>query len=292
MANALEMLDSDGSKGRQYFKNSNKTAVRNQELKLDIRVRCSLLLCVAGSVAGLTGCGGPPPAPVSIQLNVQPPSTDGYIYPDVLTATVSNAKDPTIQWQVTCQTGQGSQCGTLTYAQGGLLMGPNANETISGNQVNYLPPGAGVYTLTFTVTSVADPTKAASATITRGDATAISFDSAPIFMPAGFSGSVSALLSADPIAINGLEKLGYTWTVTCGSADCGTFSNSPTDPMGNSFSSNFTTAWGISRVIQYNAPATVPSGGTVTIKVALGAGSVPESDEPSATTTITINAPI
>jgi len=259
---------------------------------LSIRVRCSLLLSVAGFIAGITGCGGPTPPPVSIQLNVQPPSTDGYIYPDLLTATVSNAKDPTIQWQITCQNGQGSQCGTLTYVQGGLLMGANANQTISGNQVIYLPPGTGVYTVTFMVTSIADPTKTASTTLTRGDATAINFDSAPTSMPVGFSGSVSALITADPLIVQSLDKMGYNWTVTCGSADCGTFSNSPLNPSANSFSNNFTTAWGISRVIQYNAPATVPSGGTVTIKVTLGAESVAEPNQPSATTTVTINPPV
>jgi hypothetical protein len=38
---------------------------------------------------------------------VQPPSSDGYIYPDVLTATVSNTTNPLVEYEITCQAGQG-----------------------------------------------------------------------------------------------------------------------------------------------------------------------------------------
>jgi hypothetical protein len=246
-------------------------------------------------LAALTGCGTPAP-PVSIQLSAQPLSDQAYITPNVLTATVSNAKDPGIEWQLTCSTGQGDQCGKLSYpgtgtgtgTGGGVVVLDGLIESESGNQVNYLPPGPGIYTVTFTVFAVADKTKTASATITRGVNTALSLDMIPASMLVGSNAAISARISADPIAINALLKLGYTWTVTCGSTDCGTFSNSPTIPLGNQFSSDFTTAWGYSPYIQYNAPPTVPSGGAVTIKVTLDANATPVPSQPSATTTIAI----
>jgi hypothetical protein len=243
-----------------------------------------------GLVAGLVGCGGPPPPPVSIQLNVQPTTGQlDYLQPNVLTGTLSNATNLEIEWQLSCPAGQGAQCGTLSYPNsGGVDVIDGLTASVSGQQINYLPPGSGVYTVTFTATSVADKTKMASATITRGYPTVMTFDSVPTTLAVGSSGSVSALLTSDPIEINVLEKLGYTWTVTCASKDCGTFSNSPSSPIGNNFSSDFTTAWGYTQYIQYNAPATVPSGGTVTVRVTLEAESTPDPSQPSATSTITI----
>lgn len=243
-----------------------------------------MLVLSWGFVAGMVGCGGPPPPPVSIQMSVTPATSDGYIFPDTLTATVLNTQQNAVNWQVTCSM---AQCGSLTTSATTGAGGATASSA-SGQPIYYYPAGPGVITVTFTATLVADPTKTATMTITRGDPTVMSFSAIPTSLAVGSKGAVTALLTSDPIEINILEKLGYTWTVTCASKDCGTFSNSPSIPIGNSYSSDFTTAWGITPYIQYNAPATVPSGGIVTIKVTLNAQSTPDPTQPSATSTITI----
>lgn len=223
-----------------------KTTVRNRGLGLRSRVRFWVIFSAVGFLCGVLGCGGPPPPPVSIQLNVQHTDTQlDYLQPDVLTATVSNTKNLEIEWQLTCPAGQGDSCGELSYPNsGGVDVLDGLTASVSGQGINYLPPGTGVYTVTFTAISVADRTKTVSSTITRGYPTAMTFDSVPAALPVGSNGAVSALLTSDPIEINVLERLGYTWTVTCGSKDCGTFSNSPSIPIGNQFSGDSTTAWG------------------------------------------------
>lgn len=250
-------------------------------------VRCCVLVVSLGFVVGLVGCGGPPPPPVAIQLNVQATSGQlNYLQPNVLTATVSNAKDSTVEWKLTCEAGQGTQCGTLTYANGGgLLNGTNADESLSGVQVNYLPPGAGVYTITFTATSVADPTKTSAVTITRGYPLMVTMQTIPASMTVGTQSLLSAYASGDPLFAMSIAREGLSWTLSCGSADCGTFG---ADPANIQLSSDSRTAWGIGTRVTYNAPATVPSGGTVTIKVFYYAESVPDPSHPSATSTITI----
>ena len=217
-------------------------------------------------------------------MNVQPPTSDGYIFPDTLTATVLNTQQNAVNWQVTCNM---AQCGSFTTSATTGAGGATTSNA-SGQPIYYYPAGPGVITVTFTATAVVDPTKTASMTITRGEATAMTFSAVPTTLAVGSSGALTALLTSDPIEINVLGKLGYTWTVTCASKDCGTFSNSPINSFGNNFSSDSTTAWGYSQYMQYNAPATVPSGGTVTIKVTLVAQSTPDPTQPSATQTITI----
>jgi len=233
----------------------------------------------------MVGCGGPPPPPVSIQMNVTPPASGySYLEPDVLTATVSNAKSSAVNWQMSCSQPQcGSFTTSATYNGGGAT-----NASSNGQSIYYYPPNADVITVTFTATSAADPTKTASATITRGYATALNLGTVPTSLGVGSNGTLTAQITSDPVELTTLQKEGYNWTVTCGSKDCGTFSNIPNSPIGDSFSSDFTTAWGILNSIQYNAPATVPSGGTVTITVTLGASSIPAKGNPNASSTITI----
>ena len=251
-------------------------------------VRCCVLVVSLGFGVGLVGCGGPPPPPVSIQMNVQPPAAgaDGYIFPDTLTATVMNTEHTAVNWQVTCSM---PQCGSFTTSPttggGGLT-----NSSTSGQPIYYYPAGPGVITVTFIATAVADPTKTASATITRGYATGVTFGTVPGSMVVGSSAAIPTQVTGDPVLLQSLDKLGFTWTLSCGSADCGTFSASPTNPsISLMFSSDHRTAWGYNPVV-YNAPATVPSGGTVTIKANLGAASTPDPGQPSATTTITITS--
>jgi hypothetical protein len=212
-------------------------------------------------------------------MNVQQPSGDGYIFPDTLTATVLNTEHPFAHWQVTCNV---AQCGGLAMSPEG---GVTTDSSTSGQPIYYFPFAPGVITVTFTASALVDPTKTASMTITRGDPTVMTFDSVPTSLAVGSSGAVSELLTSDPSVAFTLVRSGHTWTVTCGSKDCGKFSNSPKDPSGNVFSSDFTTAFGYYSGIQYSAPATVPSGGTVTIKVTVGAG---DPSQPSATAAITI----
>jgi hypothetical protein len=146
-----------------------------------------------------------------------------------------------------------------------------------------------VITVTFTATAVADPTKTASITITRGEATVVIFGAVPGSMAVGTNATIPTQVFGDPVSLQSLDKLGFTWTLSCGSADCGTFGASPSNPsISLLFSSDHRTAWGYNPVV-YNAPATVPSGGTVTIRATLNAEPTPDPSGPSATTMITIS---
>jgi hypothetical protein len=121
-------------------------------------------------------------------------------------------------------------------------------------------------TVTLYASATGDHSKVSSVTLTIG-ANPISVGFAPAppsTMQAGASTSFRAVLNNDN------SNAGVKWTVTCGSADCGSF-----NPVETTSAESTT----------YTAPATVPTGGLV---VKIAATSVADSSK-AATATVTIN---
>jgi hypothetical protein len=209
----------------------------------------------------ITGCGGsgssPNPPAVSVALSPQPPSSTDAGSTINLTAVVSNdSANAGVKWAVSCGS---SQCGSLSAAS-----------TASGVPTKYTAPATAPKpaTITVTATSMADSTQSASAAIT------ISTPSAPITVtlnapPASLVASATAALTAT--VANDNANAGVTWSVTCGSGQCGSFSPTTT-PSGTATT--------------YTAPAAVPTPATVTVT----ATSVSDTTK-SASASVTITAP-
>jgi len=220
------------------------------------------LLAIA---AGIFGCGGggsnppPPPAAITVNMNPQPPASIDAGKTTSLTAVVSNdSANGGVKWSVTCS---GTQCGSFS-----------ASTTSSGAATVYTaPPSVPTpASVTITASSVTDSTKSAIATVTISAPTApitVSLNPAP---PASLAGGVSANLTA-VVANDDSANAGVTWAVTCGSAQCGSFSPSAT-PSGTATS--------------YTAPATPPTPATVTVT----ATSVSDTTK-AASASISITAP-
>jgi hypothetical protein len=174
-----------------------------------------------------------------------------------LTATVANdTANGGVNWTVTCSS---SSCGSF-----------NPTKTASGTATVYTAPAAipTSGTVTVTATSVTDPTKSNSATITI-TAPGISVALNPTPPTSLIVGATSSLIA---VVSNDSKSGGVTWTVTCGSSGaCGSFN--PTS-----------TASGTATT--YTAPAAIPTNNTVTVT----ATSVTDTTK-SASATITI-API
>jgi hypothetical protein len=157
----------------------------------------------------------------------------------MVTATVTNdhATGGGVDWTVTC--GSAGACGSFSLTH-----------TASGAATVYTAPASVPTgnTVTIKATSTADNTKSANAntvTITALVIT-VSFTTAP---PSSLAVSGTASVTAS--VSNDTMTKGVDWTVTCGSAACGSFSATHTA------SGTATT---------YTAPAAVPTGNTVTIK--------------------------
>ena len=174
-----------------------------------------------------------------------PASGQQYAPPGVMLASTTTnlaatlGSDPNnagVNWSCT----PASQCGTFR---------PTA--TLSGGVTQYTAPASvpSGGTVTVTATSVTDYTKMAQATIGIGaGAVAVTFIQTPpsplnIEIP-GNTVAIGANVANDPL------NAGVNWSVTCGSAQCGSF----TPP--HTVSGNTTT---------YTAPSSVPPGATVTI---------------------------
>jgi hypothetical protein len=227
-----------------------------------MKSRCSSWLIVAFVLALLiTGCGGSgsspnPPAPISVSFSPQPPSSLDAGTVSNLTAMVSNdSANAGVTWAVSCGS---APCGTFS-----------ASSTASGTATKYSAPASASKsaTVTVTATAVSDTTKSASATIT------ISAPSAPISVtlnspPASVAATRTAPFTAT--VSNDSANAGVTWTVTCGSAQCGTF-NPASTPSGTATT--------------FTAPAAPPTPATVTIT----ATSVSDVSK-SASASITITA--
>lgn len=209
-----------------------------------MKLRQSIYLSAAAAVAVLlTACGGgsspnpPNPPSISVAFNPQAPGTLDTSTTANLTAIVSNdGKNGGVKWSVSCS---GSQCGSFSAAS-----------TASGVATVYTAPAAAPSPamVTITATSVSDTTKSASATIS------ITTPSAPISValnpqpPASLAAGTPASFAA--VVSNDGANAGVTWTVTCGGAQCGSFSPSTTP------SATATT---------YTAPAVPPTPATVTV---------------------------
>jgi hypothetical protein len=190
-------------------------------------------------LAALVACGGsstttqPPPA-ISVAFGgTQPPASLTVNGTAPLTAVVSNdSKNGGVTWSCT----PASACGTF-----------NPTTTASGTATTYtapatIPTGGSA---TVTATSVSDTSKSKSATITiNPPAIVVSFHTTP---PATLFANGTASLTAD--VANDAQNGGVNWTCAPASA-CGTFN--PTQ-----------TASGAATT--YTAPATVPTGRSVTV---------------------------
>jgi hypothetical protein len=209
------------------------------------------------------GCSNPggsnpnPPAPISVTLSSQRVSTMQVGTSTAISATVSNdVLNGGVTWSISCST---STCGAF-----------NPTKTTSGANTIYAAPSAvpGTGVVTITATSASDPTKSATASITITTTPVISVTLStppPASMTTGTTASIIASVTGDS------ANAGVTWSVTCGSSQCGSFN--PT----NSASGTATT---------YTAPSTAPSGNTVTIQ----ATSVTDTTN-SATANITVTTP-
>ncbi len=173
---------------------------------------------------------------ISVTFAVAPPTSLVTAATTNITANVANdSANKGVTWTVTCGS---SACGSF-----------NPTSTASGTATTFTAPSAipTGNTVTVTATSVADTTKTATATITVTAplAVAVTFTVPPpsSLAPAGTT-SITANVANDS------ANAGVTWTVTCGSSSCGSFSSA-------------TTASGAATT--YTAPATTPTGSTVTI---------------------------
>jgi len=170
---------------------------------------------------------------ITVTLNPAAPASliEGTTTP--LTAVVANdTANAGVKWTVTCST---SACGSFA-----------PTSTASGTATTYTAPSTAGISVTVTATSVTDSTKTATATISITTPTiAVTFSpAAPASLVAGTTASLTAAVANDS------ANAGVKWTVTCGSAACGSIS--PTS-----------TASGAATT--YTAPAIPPSPATVTI---------------------------
>jgi hypothetical protein len=196
-------------------------------------------------IAWLAGCGSggqqtQPTPSISVQFAITPPTSLTAGKSTQLSAAVtSNTSNVNVTWSVTC--GTPTACGSFSTATTG-----------SGTSTTYTAPStvpAGG-TVTITATSVQDPTKSVAAAITITTTPPPSISVAfyllpPSSMPTGTSAPVSAQITNDASA-----NPQVTWSVTCNSSACGSFSTTTT---GNEVSTT------------YNAPSEVPVGGSVSV---------------------------
>src|SRR5208283_1064294 len=204
--------------------------------------RAVLLLVVAALVAMLVACGSSSSSttqPISLAFTTGfTPSTSMTIgsYTGLAVTIAGDSNGAGVNWAVTCGS---AQCGSFT-----------PTSTTSGGVTKYrapsaVPPGD---TVTVTATSIADCTKFASANVTTTSDISVAFTTTfapPASMNSNIQVEIAAYTTNDP------ANAGVNWTVTCGSAQCGSFD--PTTPTNNNVP------------VTYTAPLTVPTGNTVTV---------------------------
>jgi hypothetical protein len=148
-----------------------------------------------------------------------------------LTAPVTNdPKNAGVTWSVSC--GSANACGGFsnTTSTSATYTAPITAPT--GNSV------------AVTATSVTDPTKSASATITIITTIVVTLGPAPTSLQVSSGGAFTSFVANDS------ANAGVTWTTTCGSAACGSFSTAKS-------------ASGVAT--DFSAPAAVPTAATVTL---------------------------
>jgi len=225
--------------------------------------RSAFLLVVATLAAMLAACGGRSTSttqPVSLAFTTGfTPSTSMTIgsHSGLAVNVAGDSNGGGVNWTVTCGS---PQCGSFT-----------PTSTTSGGVTQYRAPSAvpAGNTVTITATSITDYTKFASANITTTSDIGVAFT--PTFLPptsmnTNIQVEIAAYTTNDP------ANAGVNWTVTCGSAQCGSFD--PTTPTNNNVP------------VTYTAPLTVPAGNTVIVT----ATSVSDFTK-SASGTITIAQP-
>ena len=200
------------------------------------------LLLAAGMIGGLAGCVGPASItftapPVSILLIDTLPTSLAVNASTPVSAAVSNTSNLLVNWSVTC--GSVGGCGSFLYSSS-LSGGPNTYTAPSA-----IPSGG---TVTVTATSAADPTKSASATvtITARVPIVVSFQGAP---PASLQINATTAIRAE-ITNDVSANPQVQWTVACASAACGSFNPTTTTSEAPT---------------NYTAPASIPSGNSVTV---------------------------
>jgi hypothetical protein len=216
-----------------------------------------LMACSSG-----TGPTPPPSNPISVSFLNSPPTSLNVSTSTGLIATVSNDNNNAgVTWKLSCGA---SSCGTISPAS-----------TTSGGSATYTAPSSvpTPAAVTITATSVSDNTKAVSASITITSTAppppiSVSFVTQP---PSSMVISTTSSLAAT--VDNDTKNGGVNWTVTCGSAQCGSFNP---------------TATGSGSSTVYTAPSAVPTPAAVTVT----ATSVTDSTKSvSATITIAATAP-
>ena len=222
------------------------------------------LFFAASTVAVLTGCGlgklpniTPPPPPISVLFLGGPPSSMAVNASIEISAGVVNDNLSLVTWSVTC--GSAGACGTFNY-----------NPTPSSSPVTYTAPSAipTGNTVTITATSVVDTTKSVSATVTIVPPIPITVS---FFAPVPASLEVSSTVNLSASIVNDVSaNPEVQWTVTCGSAACGSFNPTATTSEGGT---------------TYTAPSAIPTGNSVTVT----ATSLTDSTK-SASATIIITA--
>ncbi len=203
----------------------------------------AFLIVVATLTVALAACGGngssstTQPISLTFASQLAPPAsmTIGNQAPIAVTIT-NGPRNATVNWTATCAS---AQCGSFT-----------PTSTASGGATQYKAPTAvpAGSTVTITATSITDSSKFASATVTTTSDIGVVFT--PTFAPpdsmnTNIQVEIAAYTTSDP------ANAGVNWTVTCGSAQCGSFD--PTTPTNNNVP------------VTYTAPLTVPAGNTVTV---------------------------
>ncbi len=228
---------------------------------MKLRHISSLLAAFALAIT-VVGCGGsssnpPNPPAISVSISPAPPSSiDAGTSTNVIGIISNDSANAGIKWSASCS---GSSCGSFS-----------TTTTASGTATKYSAPASvsSQTSVTITAASVSDSTKFATATVMIAPAnTPISV--AMNTPPSSITVNATALLTAT--VSNDGANAGVTWSVTCGSSQCGSFN--PTSTA----SAAATT---------YTAPAAVPSPATVTVT----ATSVTDKTK-SASATVSITAP-
>ena len=225
-----------------------------------------LALVCAYACMGIAGCGSSSIAKIgtiAISGATVSNGVTSMLVSKTATVSMTGVNDPRnlgIDWSVTCSgsptTGSttGGACGTFYPAH-----------TASGASTTFTAPSLVPINSTVTMTAAltADASQTASLTLTvTSVGITVAINTSTTSLGTGSSGYYSATVTNDS------DGAGVTWSASCGSSDCGSFSST-------------TTLSGVSTT--YTAPAGVPSGGTVIIT----ATSVADTTR-SASVTITI----
>ena len=225
---------------------------------------------LSAALAAFPGCGGSssgtPPPVIAVQITSTVPATLTTKAILSLSAFVQNTPSSTqVSWSVTC--GSPNACGIFSSAT-----------SSNGTSTTYTAPAAVPtgQTVRIIATSVADPTKSASATLTISAAVTnpivVTLDlMLTSTLPAGHSATFLATVQNDTSANPQVR-----WSASCSNIDCGSFQPATS---------------GSGLLTTYTAPTTAPADKTVTItatsatdpsKAASGSISVyPDAPNPS-----------